>query len=384
MIKEFAFINFFRAIAAFWVLSAHCMIWGNWNGIPIPNPKIAVDLFMIISGYLMAANAFARNQFEPLTTWRNWLRFYLRRYFRLAPAYYLSLTLAIIFSSYFLKGYHELQILSPERWLNGGVYDPTRIQYTLENIILHISFLFGLHPTYSFSTFLPDWSLSLEMQFYFVFPALLLSMKKFGFIKIAFGIGVLAFIIGLGIQKNAHYYEPSLLLMKLNYFIAGILLFRVFITNTTKHKRILLTLCAFFLVSIDYRYGKQLLVLPLLLLAMFTLGWLEKTNKTPKLIFTLINCRLTRFASDSSYGVYLFHGFFISASGLIIAGNSELIKLLPYQRVFLMFLFVTTMAYFTAWLVYRLIELPSIALGKKFIKKVAPIQTTKNVSETSV
>jgi len=382
MVKEFAFINFFRAIAAFWVVSAHCMIWGNWYG-AITNPKIAVDLFMIISGYLMAANAYTRNQFEPLNTWRNWLRFYLRRYFRLAPAYYLFLALAIVFSNYFLKGYHELEIQSG-KWVYGGIYDPTRIQYTLENIMLHISFLFGLHPTYSFSTFLPDWSLSLEMQFYFIFPALLLSMQKFGFTKTAFGIGLSAFIIGLGIQKVAHYYEPSLLIMKLNYFIAGILLFRVFITNTPKYKQLRLTLCAFFLVSIDYRYGKELLVLPLLLLAMFTLGWLEKTNKTPKWIFALINCRLTRFASDSSYGVYLFHGFFISASGLIIAKNNELIKLLAYQRVFLMFLFVTTMAYFTAWLVYRLIELPGIALGKYFIKRVAPIQTTQNVRELSV
>ena len=49
MVKEFAFINLFRAIAAFWVLAAHCMIWGGWYGVPLPSAKIAVDLFMMIS-----------------------------------------------------------------------------------------------------------------------------------------------------------------------------------------------------------------------------------------------------------------------------------------------------------------------------------------------
>ena len=54
----------FVGLRAFWVLTAHCMIWGDWYGIPIPSAKIAVDLFMMISGYLMTANAFAREQFD--------------------------------------------------------------------------------------------------------------------------------------------------------------------------------------------------------------------------------------------------------------------------------------------------------------------------------
>ncbi len=380
MVKEFAFINFFRAIAAFWVLTAHCMIWGDWDGIPIPSPKIAVDLFMMISGYLMTANTSARKHFEPLTNRRNWFRFWLRRFFRLAPAYYVSLALAIATSSYFLGGYQKLQNLNPEKWSVGGVYDPTRIEYTLTNVILHLSFLFGLHPSYSFSTFLPDWSLSLEMQFYFAFPILMLSMQRFGFLNIAFWIGLGSFIVGLAISKFTHYYEPSLLFLKFNYFIAGMILARVLSANISKGKRLVLVLCAVFLVSLDRGYGKQLLVLPLLLLSMLILGWLEATNRTPIWISSLINSRFTRFASDTSYGVYLFHGFFISAFGLILFRQTKLLALPPDRRVLIMFLFVATSAYLTGYAVHRCIELPAISLGKQMIQRMIPIKIKQPIN----
>ena len=73
MVREYVFINLFRSIAACWVLAAHCMIWGGWYGLPLPYAKMAVDLFMMISGYLMASNGLARSNIEPLSNLRSWL-----------------------------------------------------------------------------------------------------------------------------------------------------------------------------------------------------------------------------------------------------------------------------------------------------------------------
>jgi peptidoglycan/LPS O-acetylase OafA/YrhL len=154
----------------------------------------------------------------------NWLKFWTRRFFRIAPAYYLSLLTAVCLGEYFLGGYEALQELNPERWVAGGVYDPGRIDYSLRNMIYHVTFAFGLHPTYSFSTFLPDWSLSLEMQFYFAFPALWLILRRVGSPYAALVVGIAAFIVGVEVSQRVHFYEPSLLLFKLNYFIAGMLL----------------------------------------------------------------------------------------------------------------------------------------------------------------
>ncbi|MGZ0719079.1 acyltransferase family protein [Pseudomonas palleroniana] len=142
MAREFEFINFFRAIAALWVLTAHCMMWGGWYGIALPSPKIAVNLFMLVSGFLMMANAVARKDTDPLNTGRSWARFWVRRYFRLAPAYYLSLAAAVCLSAYFLSGYSELQKLNPSLWAGSPAYDPMRVEFTPMNLFMHITFFF--------------------------------------------------------------------------------------------------------------------------------------------------------------------------------------------------------------------------------------------------
>ncbi|WP_327440176.1 acyltransferase [Pseudomonas donghuensis] len=375
MVKEFEFVNFFRAIAALWVLVAHCMIWGGWYGVPLPSAKIAVNLFMLISGFLMMANAIARKDSEPLSAGRSWVRFWIRRYFRLAPAYYLSLILAIIFSSYYLLGYKELQHLNPALWgtAEGGIYDPMRTEYTLVNVLLHITFLFGLHPEYSFSTSLPDWSLSLEMQFYAVFPLLFLVFSRLGVAKSSLLIGVPVFLAGTWISARVHYLEPSLIVLRLNYFLAGMVLFSAMQSGVSTLRQVCLVACAMALVYIGSRIEPDELVLPGFLLVMFAIGVAERSGQAPSWLISLINNRVVRFASDTSYGVYLFHGFFISAAGLAITRTPFLLELTPIQRVGAMLPFVLIGAYLTAYVIYRLVEQPGIRLGGRINRSMPTV-----------
>ena len=177
---QLGIINLIRGISAFWVLIAHCMIWGGTYYSIIPSPKIAVDLFILISGYIISY-AYFKN-FKTLE-FKRFLSFGVKRFCRIAPLYYISLFICVFISEYFLTGYKQFQLLNPEKWTY-FVYDPSRIVYNFENILLHITFLFGLHPSYSFSTFLPDWSLSLEVQFYCFFPFLVPLLVRFPFITI--------------------------------------------------------------------------------------------------------------------------------------------------------------------------------------------------------
>ncbi len=213
MNHDIGFINGLRAIAAFWVLAAHCMIWGGWYGIPLPSPKLAVDMFMMISGYLMTANALARADSEPLSKPKFQFAFWVRRYFRLAPVYYLQLAVVIIISDQFLSGYQVLRDLDVSRW-NGDIYNPARINYDLKNIAMHVSFIFGLFPDYSFSTFLPDWSLSLEMQFYAAFPFIFLLASRYPVLT-SISLPLVFLVVVKLAGLNGLYPEPSILLLKI-------------------------------------------------------------------------------------------------------------------------------------------------------------------------
>ena len=50
--KKISTINGLRGISCLWVVISHCGIWGGYKGYN-PNAKVAVDIFMMISGFLM-------------------------------------------------------------------------------------------------------------------------------------------------------------------------------------------------------------------------------------------------------------------------------------------------------------------------------------------
>jgi len=318
----------------------------------------------------MISHAYMRQNDEPMNVKGSWYKFWIRRFFRIAPAYYLSLFVAILLSDYFLGGYHLLQTINQERWSSTIIYNPDRIVFSIENIVLHITFLFGLHPEYSFSTFLPDWSLGLEMQFYFIFPFLFLTIVRYGAGKSIFIIGVVSAISGFFISEVVTYYEQSLLVLKLQYFLVGILLFYLLNNRMSNLKNWLLYLLAILLLNLE-DYGSQRILPNFIFHAILILGWLEIHNTLPDIISRIINNRIINLMSDSSYSVYLFHTFFISLSGILITNIDILYRstFFIHTMFMFMFIFVLLTTYPLAYLIYLYIEKPGINLGKYFIKK---------------
>jgi peptidoglycan/LPS O-acetylase OafA/YrhL len=360
--REYRFINLFRALAALWVLVAHCMIWGGWYGLPVPPPKIAVDLFMLVSGFLMAANATDRWDREPLSEPGARMRFWMRRFFRIAPAYYLALAVTMVFSPIILGGREHLQALSPMQWAGSVYAQPVR--FTLDNVLMHVSFLFGLHPDYASSTALPDWSLGLEMQFYLAFPLLFLWLRTPLRALVA---GLIVFTLGRDFAISVAYPEPSLLAFKLHYFLAGMLLYQAVTESGAKRTG---AIAAALVLSFLDRNWHQ----PALLLSMFALALLERDGQTPAPLAAVIDSRIMRFASDVSYSVYLFHGRMIGTFGALLAIFPA--DLSPMARTALLFAFVLPTSYAISWVVYRWVELPGIALGKRVVGRRRAVPAT--------
>jgi len=352
------------------------MIWGGWYGLPVPNPKIAVDLFMIISGYLMALNANIREAHEPLGQPFSWVLFWIRRYLRLAPAYYLALILVVCFSAYYLDGYTIWRELNHEQWQRDTVYDPRFIHFTYENLLLHISFLFGLLPQYSFSTFLPDWSLSLEMQFYAAFPFIYLGMRKYGCLKVSLTLTLFSIIFVYVLNKIAwlkgmvFYPEPSLLFIKLPYFLIGIILYEIGFNRllSVRLKKVSVSVVIFLCLYQVRYYGKDVLVLCSIVIAILAIQNQNIKFWPVTMLRRVLSGKIAHIGSDASYAVYLFHGFFISLSGLIIDEYPFFQELSPLHRVILLWVFVSICSYLVSYLVFNYVEKPGINFGKRLIR----------------
>jgi len=151
--NSIALLDPLRALSA-----AAVIAWHLSGHLPFVMPvfssaAFAVDIFMNISGFLMAYHYFMREKFEHWESGATILRFYIRRFFRIAPLYY-ALLLGVFF------------------WRHPGDW---------QWLMLRITFLFGLIPNQADKCIMPDWSIALEMQFYAVFPFLALLIRRIGF-----------------------------------------------------------------------------------------------------------------------------------------------------------------------------------------------------------
>ena len=379
------YLDGIRGGAALWVVVAHCMIWGGWYWSRFPSPKIAVDIFMVLSGYLMAHQMSVRHVTDKPSLARGDLwSFYSRRFFRIAPAYYASLLLAFVLGSYFLNGYQVLRDSNPGLWVNNPIADPHNIRYDLVNFLAHVTFVFGVLPRFAFSTFLPDWSIGLEMQFYLVFPFLIYLIRKHSYLAVVVVVFVASWLTERifaqlpipGTDILGFFPEPSFLLLKLPVFLVGILVADgVDQFENAPRRGACLMLFALLMAAPFSLYVK--VVVGILCYLGMSAGARNMSAQNSSesshssALSRLLGNRFTRFMADMSYSVYLFHGFFISACGNLLFTNRAFLDLGARQRVFVMIPLVVIGSYALAFVVFHLIERPGIQWGRILSRRLS-------------
>lgn len=348
-----------RGIAALWVLAGHSLnLSGAWIPI-IGRPLLAVDLFMMLSGALMLYQADRRQDAEPMEQTRTWLRFWIRRFFRIAPLFYLVFVVAMMFAP--LVG--EARELIWET--RGIVGDSERYDdRSLTNIVLHLSFLFAFLPGYAERSPLPDWSIGLEMQFYFFFPLIFLACRRIGLAWA--GIALTAFAAAFCLvfwDFVAAFPQPAFLALKLPIFLAGMLLMRARATRSW-----LLFALAILLVAVPVgpmgHWSETVVRVMLALTLGLTLqpGFAGPLAKlVGDMLELLFANRVSRFLGDISYGVYLIH------LPVLVVVVSLLLELTPMDRAFAAAAVTTPIVFALAYLCFRLVEKPGIALGRSVL-----------------
>jgi peptidoglycan/LPS O-acetylase OafA/YrhL len=357
---------------ALYVLVCHCAKATGFNLKPLPGAGHAVDIFMMLSGLLIALNFHEREKYEPWDKSKTIYIFYIRRFFRIAPLYYFFLFFAFLF----LDSFFAISNIQPGQNVTSWTAESTKhISTNLEiRILLHLTFLFGLFPSFIQDSILPDWSIALEMQFYFLFPFLMLIFKKIGYFIPIFLFTILyltaPFLFGNYNSPGIllHFGQPSFLPLKINVFLIGVLLgkakYFMNVKNEEKASKFL------FLVFILSFFGYDFIIN---ISAIYLLLWIKSTSQKPnKFLFhtfqkmdNLVDNKIVTFFSDTSYAVYLVHLMIIYIVNWVFIKNEFYISNNYLYNFILLIVFVIPFSYLIAFILYRIIELPFIQFGKK-------------------
>ena len=365
--SRIACLDGFRGIASLWVLLGHAMMLTGWYVPVIGDPALGVDLFMMMSGFLMVFHYQMRSRKVSPDAPGEWRTFWIRRYFRIAPLYYAALILALLLGGML---YESRTII--DTFLHAVAQRPERyLDHSATNVVLHVSFLFGLLPDYGFRTPLPDWSLTLEMQFYAAFPLLMLLLRRAGWIggmaMMVGGAGVLALLLN---RLGVLYEMPTALPFKLHVFACGMLLAAAVADRRRAFAHLVISMVLVAL-PIGAEPGlRQLVVREALVLGTYGLvlhdslgplrdlaGWISRS----------LGNKLFHWLGELSFGVYLLHLIVMqpAGAGLIVAFGPTISA--PV-RFLLVLLIVVPVTYACAFITYRLAEGPGQRLGAWLVR----------------
>lgn len=366
--NHIGFLDALRGFLAFWVYYGHLKMASIGREVFWGSPALAVDGFMILSGFLMAYH-WARREKKFSTFWAQTKDFYLRRFFRIAPLYYLLVSIEFLWQEelFYVKSTVN-KIITPA-WAGIVVNFDKPVARTIDfaNIFSHYSFAFGLIPKYANSNLIPDWSISLEMQFYLIFPFIVLLITSMGSFSVTF-ISLLAAIttnkfFGLYLDKGIlwNFPQPSFLLFKINFFLAGMALAYAYLSKDAKRRIAWLFLVAISLYDASTRV--QIIAAALTFMLMFDFDKNEFFNR-------IGSWKVSKFFGDTSYSLYLLHLLIMYPILYFLFQQDWYFGLSTYVRFFVSLVIISPVVYGLSYLLHRIIEIPGILLGKKVAQRV--------------
>lgn len=376
---QLAFLDGLRGFASLWVLVGHAMFLTGYKIGLFAQPDLAVEVFIIISGFLMTYHYQMREAREPWTAPETWRTFWIRRFFRIAPLYYVCLAVALIAGPELWQSRLDAATAIPGALEQEARYADRYLDQSLTNVLMHVSFLFGMTSTHNFRTALPDWSIGLEMQYYLVFPLLMILVLKLGRLAgMALLVGAMA-VAGVWLDRNGYVVGAySMLPMKFHLFAAGMLIAMTLRADAKWAWLLVLGAIAVIFVPLGggrsalHRGFKIGIVLGFVIL--LYKDRLPALLKVPAgLLDRAFSNPLSRWIGDVSYGVYLIHLLVMLPVCGWLAMNFP--AMTPLPRFLSALAMTSVLTYGAAWLAYRFIEEPGIAVGRRIAaryRKPAP------------
>lgn len=304
----------------------------------------------------------------------SWHHFWVRRFFRVAPLHYVALALALVLAPQMYKARAVIgTVVGGE---NGGL--DRYLDRSLLNVLLHVSFVFGTPPDYAFRTVLPDWSISLEAQFYAIFPLLMTVVARFGWRRVMIATAVIGFATRLLVSKTLNFSMPAFLPLKMHLFVAGMLVAEAL--RESPPRSIGLLALAMVVAALPIGGNNEISLTAVRLAMIFGFILLvhnhllsDAAGKVPKAISEFLGCAPLRWLGELSYGAYLLHlTILLPLCSWVVTRTA-----LPLAQHFAIVMAISLpIIYLSAAIGYFLFERPERKLGRTMLTK-SP-KTTRN------
>lgn len=285
-----------RAIAVLSVMIFHL------NPVWLPGGFVGVDVFLVISGFLITSILFQKKTQPNYSLWITLQDFYVSRFNRIAPAYFgMLLTVLFVAAIFYVPSDFTIfkKGLEKAAWFNGNTYFAEFGDY--------------FAPSSHEQPLLHTWSLAVEIKFYLLAPfiVLIFPIRLLAFIFAALTIGLTAVaeyrLRYLGLEQPTYY---SLYARLPEFFAGGLVaIYSTLVGAPASGRALRWPSLLGLLLLIAAMIGQPLLgFFPGVSASLPVLGALLLLGQTPAGIFKeLLSSKILVWIGTLSYSLYLWH-----------------------------------------------------------------------------
>ena len=365
-------LTWFRGLAAFFVIVSHVMRATEVAYTDADNASsflplslldlgsFGVVLFLVLSGCtLYVSNSESINR-------KNIWAFYIKRFFRIWPAFAVSLVLYMVFSFVFVEFYANPQGYWVEKQFlySYDVYDVASYLGLVFNITGPNGIINNAY-----------WSLPVEFQYYLIFPMLIYSVRLVGMSgPILIGL-ILYFAPRLGVDWFDSQTVFTLAMSFCGGIVAGYLYKR---SSGLRLSTPVGSIAMCLLIALASALSNSYIKLPDLPIVSNIWNWYMGISIASVFVLLNMNIRMSRKVESFlehygtiSYSTYLYHNLFV---GMAVIAIIQFKIHNPDLRLLLTFLVVVVPTYMAATLSYKYVEKPSIGLGRALATRAAALR----------
>ncbi|MEI6562128.1 MAG: acyltransferase [Verrucomicrobiota bacterium] len=362
--EHILFLDSIRGVAIFLVLAFHAVVasygmkqvisWKGWirdlSGAPLflqpfSAGLLGVAIFFVVSGFCIHLS-------HEKSREKGFKVFFVRRFFRIYPPYLLALC---IFACLF-----PFTRLKFDSWAD------------FSQLASHVLLINNLDKGLFYGINGSFWSVVVEAQLYLIYPLLLLIVRRQGWEKALWFTGILEVTLRTGCAVAL----PDWLSCSPFYFWFSWALGAKLADDHLKGRPLLLAACPLWLwpavTCVAYVFRPTALF-AFLFTALATAKWISHLLSRPAAQPSGVPMwsRFFQWLGIISYSLYLIHEPLLNAMirSLTRAPGDFSV---PPLLFFLCIIGFCGVIFFIAWLFHRFVELPSIAAGKRFLKRLSP------------